>query len=69
MLKKILDYLMKLILVVFGIFTLLLLYWSLFDKQVILNALEWVKTSVENLGYLSYVVIAVFAFIESFPII
>jgi len=67
--KKLLDYLMRLILVAFGIFTLLLLYWSLFDKQVILNVLEWVKTSVKNLGYLSYVVIAVFAFIESFPVI
>ena len=67
--KKISDWLTRLFLVAFGILSLFLLYCLLFNKQIILDILDWIRTSVKSLGYWTYVIISIFAFIESFPVI
>ncbi len=69
MISKILSLLAKLFIIIFVILTFVFMYFSLFDKQVILNWLELMKNFVNKLWYWNYVIIFIFAFIESFPLI
>ena len=67
--KKIIEFLIKWFIIFFIILTFILLYFSIFDKQVILDILNRIKQIIANLWYWNYIIILVFGFVESFPLI
>ncbi|MCT4616656.1 MAG: DedA family protein [Candidatus Gracilibacteria bacterium] len=67
--KTFLNLLGKFILTLFFVLTLYLTYLAFFDKQVLLNIIEWLKEVVETLGPWNYVVVFVSSLIESFPVL
>ena len=69
LMKKVLELLLKAFVIFFLILTFVFLYFSLFDKQIILNILAWMKDFVAWLWYWNYIIILVFWFIESFPLV
>ena len=69
MFQKIINFVLKAFIVFFIILTFVFIYLSIFDKQVILNWMEWIKQIVAKLGYWNYLIIFVFGFIESFPLV
>ena len=69
MLQKIIHFITKAFIIFFLILTFVFIYLSIFDKQVILNWLEWIKQIVAKLWYWNYLIIFVFWFIESFPLV
>ena len=66
---KLINFLTKLIIWFFIVLTFVFFYFSLFDKQIILNALDYMKHFVSQLWYWNYLIILVFGFIESFPLV
>ena len=69
MLKKIFHFVTKALIIFFLILTFVFIYLSIFDKQVILNWLDWIKHIVAKLWYWNYLIIFIFGFIESFPLV
>ena len=67
--KKFFEYVTKFFIFVFVILTFVFIYLSIFEKQVILQGLDWLKSIVNSLWYWNYVIILVFGFIESFPLV
>ena len=67
--KRLFEYLTKWFIIFFVILTFVFIYLSIFDKQVILNFLDLMKVWVGKLWYWNYVIILVFGFIESFPLV
>jgi membrane protein DedA with SNARE-associated domain len=67
--KTFLNLLGKFILTLFFVLTLYLTYLAFFDKQVLLNIIEWLKEVVETLWPWNYVVVFVSSLIESFPVL
>jgi len=69
MLGRIIHFITKAFIIFFLILTFVFLYLSIFDKQIILNWLDWMKHIVDKLWYWNYIIIFIFWFIESFPLV
>lgn len=67
--KKFLGYTFKIIIIFFIILTLVFAYLSIFNKWLILDWLAYIKWIIHSLWYWNYVIIFLFWFIESFPLI
>ena len=67
--KKIIQILSKVIIVLLLILTFVFAYLSIFHKDLILTYLDMFKNFVHSLGYWNYVIILIFWFIESFPLL
>ena len=67
--KKILNLIFKWFIVFFIILTLVFAYLWIFHKDIILQLLDYIKNIVNILWYWNYLIILLFAFIESFPLI
>ncbi len=67
--KKIINIIFKLFIVFFIVLTVVFAYLWIFHKELILQLLDYVKGIVNTLWYWNYLIILLFAFIESFPLI
>jgi len=67
--KKFVQIVSKILIVLLIILTLVFAYLSIFDKQLLLHYLDVFKGFISTLWYWNYVIIFVFWFIESFPLL
>ena len=67
--KKFVQIVSKIIIVLLLILTLVFAYLSIFHKDLLLHYLDVFKWLISNLWYWNYLIIFVFWFIESFPLL
>ena len=67
--KKFVNLLVKWFIIFFLILTLVFAYLSLFHKELILQYMDIIKWYIHYLWYWNYLIILLFWFIESFPLI
>lgn len=68
-LKNILQFLVKAVNIFFVLLMIVLLYISIFEKQLFENFIEWLKITVSSLWYWNYLIIFSSSFIEAFPVV
>ena len=67
--KKFIQIVSKILIVLLIILTLVFAYLSIFNKELLLHYLDVFKGIISTLWYWNYVIIFVFGFIESFPLL
>lgn len=67
--KKFFWWLFKILILFFVLLTFVFVYLSFFHKELLLYYLQQLKTLVTNLWYWNYIIIFIFGFVESFPLI